>query len=70
MDKSNRPRIKLQLMPADIVLEVLGWLALAALWGYLAYSYPGLPEIIPTHFGAGGVPDGYAGKGSVLYLQV
>jgi uncharacterized membrane protein len=61
-----RPEIALKTSRIDIIMEVLGWTALAALWIYVAVNYPRLPEIIPTYFGMGGKPDAYGGKESVF----
>jgi len=61
-----RPRIKIKPTPFDITVEVTAWMALIFLWVYLIMIYPGLPEIIPTHFGMGGKADGWGSKDSIF----
>ena len=36
----------------------------------LIYFYPHLPEVMATHFGRHGVPDGWMNKGAFLWLHV
>ncbi|MHA3786634.1 DUF1648 domain-containing protein [Flavobacterium hauense] len=66
----NRPEIQLKMQPADIVLEVLGWTALIALWAYIIISYQSLPDVVATHFGSGGEPDGYGSKESTFLSAI
>lgn len=48
--------------PTGIVLHAVAFLLLgaAALWG--ARLYPGLPDLIPTHWGPSGEPDAFSSK--------
>lgn len=59
MKKSERPKIKLELRPADKILEGLALLALAALVLLPIIYWGDLPEKIPIHFNARGEADGY-----------
>lgn len=58
----NRPVIKLELGPADLILEILAIISLLAFLGFTLYYYSRLPDTIPTHFDTAGNPDGYSGK--------
>ena len=66
----DRPKIKLQLGVADIILESLGWLAILAIWGLVIANYSNLPISIPTHFNAAGAPDRYSGKTTLFVLPI
>ncbi|MDX1907095.1 MAG: DUF1648 domain-containing protein [Bacteroidia bacterium] len=46
----------------------IGWGLLATLWGFVAYTYPSLPETIPTHFNLAGVPDGWGSRATLWAL--
>lgn len=49
--------------PIVIVITVL-----VIPFAYAMYLYPGLPEIIPTHFNIKGEADGYGSKGTIFLL--
>ncbi|PZX52059.1 DUF1648 domain-containing protein [Algoriphagus chordae] len=66
----ERPRIKLKLGIIDIVLEILGWLAILAIWGLVIAKYSSLPDSIPTHFNAAGQPDSFGGKATLFVLPI
>lgn len=66
----EKPKIKLQFGVVDIILESLGWLSIIAIWGLVIGNYSSLPESIPTHFNALGVPDSYGGKPSLFVLPI
>ena len=70
MVTSNRPILKLPLMPFDRSIEVLVWLLFIVFWIFTVTFYPSLPEIIPTHFGGGGEPDGFGSKATILGLPI
>jgi uncharacterized membrane protein len=67
---SNRPILRLSLTPFDRSVEVLGLLLLIGFWIFTVKFYPLLPEIIPTHFGGGGEPDGFGSKATILGLPI
>lgn len=48
--------------------ELVALAAIVANIVVLALQYAALPDIVPTHFGAGGQPNGYGGKGTLLFL--
>jgi uncharacterized membrane protein len=54
----------------DRVLEIASLVFLCVLWAFVIYSYNTLPETIPTHFNAGGEPDGYGEKSTLFILPV
>jgi hypothetical protein len=59
------PHFDRQLAYAQIAVVAVAWLALVA---YVTSIYPGLPEIIPVHFGLNGVPNRYGSKIEMLIL--
>ncbi len=66
--KLNRPLVKPEMTPIDWLLEGLALLGLMFLAGYVIYQFPGLPDIIPSHFNGAGQPDDYSQKSSILAL--
>lgn len=70
MVTSNRPILKLPLTAFDRSIEVLGLLLLIGFWIFTVKFYHLLPEIIPTHFGGGGEPDGFGSKVTILGLPI
>ena len=65
-----RPKIKVPWTTGDRVLEISGWILLLALWGFVVFSYPDLPDKIPKHFNAAGQADSWGGKKNILSLSV
>ncbi len=53
--------VRLELVP--FVLVILAWL-------FAVNGYPHLPERIPTHFNAAGVPDGWGSRSSIFIFPV
>ncbi|WP_284652125.1 DUF1648 domain-containing protein [Flavobacterium terrisoli] len=70
MSTAERPLIKLQLTITDKILEVVGLLVLLGFWFFMLSHYTQLPDIIPTHFGGGGKPDGYGSKWTIIMLPI
>jgi uncharacterized membrane protein len=64
----QRPKIKLKLSKIDLALEWFGWILLMCFWGFTALKYKSLPEIIPTHFNATGIADGFGEKWNIITL--
>ena len=52
----------------DLKKEIGLWLVMLIPMGYLAYVWPKLPEIIPTHFGSDGKPDDWSHKTMYAFL--
>lgn len=67
---NKRPIIKLNLNTTDILIEAIGWFALAVLWLLTLISYAKLPDIIPVHFDIAGKIDRYGNKSEMLTLPV
>ncbi|MEO0341210.1 MAG: DUF1648 domain-containing protein, partial [Bacteroidota bacterium] len=63
----QRPIIDLPLEPLDRLLEFIALVSLAALVLLPILYFEQLPEKIPSHFGPGGLPDGYSDK-SIIWL--
>ncbi len=65
---AERPRIRPEKEPLDILLEIAGLLVVMAMVVITAKAYAGLPYRIPTHFNGSGQADGYGGKGMIWLL--
>ena len=61
----EEPRLDRRLAATQVAALTLAWLALVA---YVASIYPGLPEVIPVHFGLNGVPNRYGSKVEILLI--
>ncbi|HET9109996.1 MAG TPA: DUF1648 domain-containing protein [Ktedonobacterales bacterium] len=64
----QRPHIRPPRSALEVACTFLTWAALLVLIAMTAYSWPMLPAIVPTHFGADGTPNAYGSKDSVLLL--
>lgn len=63
----EEPRLDRQLVAVQVAVVTIAWLALAT---YVTSIYPGLPEVIPVHFGLDGVPNRFGSKVEMLMLVV
>jgi uncharacterized membrane protein len=54
----------------EIILEVISVLGLLIIGANIALMWPVLPDRVPTHFGASGIPDAWGGKTSLFLLPV
>ncbi|MFN3969502.1 DUF1648 domain-containing protein [Flavobacterium sp.] len=70
MSDSKRPIVKIPLTLFDKSAEVIGLLILLSFWIFTLFYYNQLPEIIPTHFGAEGKPDGFGPKWTIVILPL
>jgi hypothetical protein len=61
----GEPRLDRRLATAQITIVAVAWIALVA---YIVSIYPGLPDVIPVHFGFNGVPNRYGSKVEMLLL--
>lgn len=61
----EEPRLDRRLAYSQVAVVAIAWLTLAA---YVASIYPGLPGIIPVHFGLNGIPNRYGSKAEILIL--
>ncbi len=53
-----------------ILLQALGLLLLAAATVFTLLHWRSLPDAIPTHFNAAGLPESYGSKGSLVSLLI
>lgn len=67
---SKRPIVKIPLTLFDKSVEVIGLLILLSFWIFTLFYYNQLPDIIPTHFGAEGKPDGFGPKWTIVILPL
>ena len=67
-ENEPRPRLKLKLSSHDHVVEFLGLSFMIILIAIPVFYYNQLPERIPTHFNASGIPDGFGGRSSLFIL--
>jgi uncharacterized membrane protein len=68
VNKADRPVMRPDITPIDWLLEAMALLGLMILLGYVIYSFPRLPDTIPSHFLAAGTPDDYSSKSSFWVL--
>ncbi len=67
-NSSQRPRLKIPLSAAEVVLELLSLSCLAISVLLLLKYYPDLPLSIPDHFGISGEADSWGSKTTLWYL--
>lgn len=63
--KVKQPVLKLEMDPADWILEILAIVGLLCFLGFMIYQYTNLPDTIPTHFNSEGKPDSYGNKATM-----
>lgn len=64
----NRPRIKLKHSFSDRILIGVSCMLLIAMWIYTFFHYSNLPDSIPVHFDASGMPTRFGHKASLFAL--
>jgi uncharacterized membrane protein len=64
----DRPVIKIKLTAPDWAVEFIGLTMLILLFVLPLFYLPQLPERIPIHFNAAGLPDGYGSRSSIWFL--
>jgi uncharacterized membrane protein len=67
---TQRPKLQIPYTSTDKIIDIAGWICLAALWAITIFAYGNLPETIPTHFGVGGEVDDYGSKMTLFFLPV
>lgn len=65
-----RPKIRQPYSQPERLLQIVTLIILVGLIGLTVFSMIGLPGRIPSHFGVDGHPDGWSGKGSLLFLPI
>jgi uncharacterized membrane protein len=68
--ENNRPRIKLKRSSLDWILEFVAFAFLVILITLPLIYLKNLPETIPVHFNAAGLPDGYGSRSTLFLLPV
>jgi hypothetical protein len=68
MPPRTRPARTFETGPVTRILRLAALVAVGAIAASLVVRYPSMPELVPTHFGAGGEPDAWGSKASVLWL--
>lgn len=66
----TRPRIRIELTVTDKAVEIIGWVALLAIWVLVISNYSNLPDTIPTHYNGIGNADGFGNKTNILILPL
>ena len=62
--------MKLKYTRVQKVLEILALLIIVGTMIYLVLAWRYIPDQVPGHYGAGGKPDRWDSKGSVLFMPV
>lgn len=70
MSDEKKPGIKIAYSKLEKVLEVISLIGIALNVYIILRYYSVLPDTIPRHYGAAGVPDGYAGKSSLFFIPI
>lgn len=68
MKKEVRPVLQIPRSRLEIITEFIAALGILVHVLILVHYWPILPEIIPTHFGLSGEPDGWGSKSSLFFL--
>ncbi len=68
IEMEGRPKIKIDLTFVDKASEIIGWLAVLAVWILTIVNYSNLPDSIPTHYNAAGKIDGFGSKSTIWLL--
>lgn len=66
----DRPVVVIEKQPVDQAMEVSALLIWLGITAYTLFMFSSLPDSIPQHFGADGLPDRYGSKWSLLMLPV
>ncbi|MBY5951156.1 DUF1648 domain-containing protein [Algoriphagus sp. NF] len=61
---------KSRIHPFDLTLDILGIIAILALFAIPTIFYERLPDSLPRHFGSDGLPDAFAGKGVIWVFPI
>lgn len=67
---NERPKLKPALTRTDKLMELLGWLFIAAIWVIVLSQYSSLPERIPGHFNFAGEVDRMDRRASIIALPI
>lgn len=67
---SGRPARSYATGPVTVWLRRLVLVATAAVTVWVLVRYPGMPDTVPVHFGAGGDADDWGSKSTILWLSL
>ncbi len=67
---NKNPKISLRPTTVDLVLEAFSFIILLAMWSPIIFYYSDLPDSVPIHFNAQGIPDDYGSKSTLLLLPI
>jgi len=66
----DKPKIEIQLTASDKIIEVTGYVMLAAMWCLVVYFYNNSPDTVPIHFNLAGEADGYGSRKTMFITPV
>ncbi|MDP2088324.1 MAG: DUF1648 domain-containing protein [Flavobacteriaceae bacterium] len=66
----NRPKIKIVKTAFDGLIDWFNIILLVVYFVYVYLQHQHLPDMIPTHFGANGIPDDFGPKSSIWILPI
>jgi uncharacterized membrane protein len=69
-NKNPQPRIKIKLTLPDWIIEFIAISFLIILIAIPLIYYNSLPDMIPVHFNAAGLPDGFGSKSTLWILPL
>ena len=67
---NKRIKVKLELSVCDKAFEIAGWVSVFGIWSLVIANYNSLPDIIPIHYNAAGMADGFGRKAAILILPL
>lgn len=66
----TRPKFKILFSPLDKKSEFAAYILLSVLWILFLFTYYDLPDTIPIHYNASGVPDDFGNKTTIILLPI
>lgn len=70
MNFEKRPVLDFPLAWKDKALIIMATIPIILMLFYIKITWNDIPEIIPTHFGFSGTPDGYGNKNTLFVIVV
>ena len=70
MFHTNRPKLRIEFTPFDLIIECLSIGLLIYIWMHLFLAYSDLPSQVPSHFNGAGKPDAFSKKAFLFFLPV
>jgi len=68
MIRTDRPKLKIPITPADILIECVSIGLIIYIWIHLFLVFGELPDRVPSHFNAAGEADGFSSKTFLFFL--